>query len=89
MFHDRLFRRVAKIGLIPLDALKKVCTTKLFHDAICNACDHIMPCVFLSSCNQQHSQHPDNFKIRNLKTKWEVTQKVQLLKAQITDKSSR
>ena len=79
-FHHSLpKKRVTKVGLILLDTLKKVCVA-IVEDVICDVCGL---CFTLFTVTSIHSI-PKVTKIKSPETKWKVTQKIQLFKAQKT-----
>ena len=70
---------MTKVGLILLDTLKKVCVA-IVEDVICDVCGL---CFTLFTVTSIHSI-PKVTKIKSPETKWKVTQKIQLFKAQKT-----
>ena len=85
-WHSLTRNRVTKIGSISLDKSRKVSITNVFKMLFAMRVTRVTPCV-LFTITRIHSIQKI-LKIRNLETRWKMTQKIQLFKAQKTEKSS-
>ena len=70
-------KRENKIRPISLDTRNKVCITNILEDVICDGCDPCNAMCFILFTVTSIHNFGKYTKIRNLKKRWKVTQKIQ------------